>query len=236
MRKLGRPWRCSAVAFATALAGCVHVPPPPAPGTGTLWGYVRLVPRPGVTPGKAGGAAYLDRRLRDVKFVDYHRPGFVVVHLGDGAVSGTARVTIEPTNLGPAFTPPYTAVGDHSVIVVENRDRSAHTLASAELGLLHRVAPGAELEIRVGPGAAHIHLLDVPSAEALVYGSPGPYAVVSTEGRWELRDLRPGTRMIHAWHPRFPATVCQVTVGTGEVRQVDLEIGVQSMEVEDAPR
>jgi hypothetical protein len=216
------------------LGGCVHAPPRPAPGTGTLWGYVRLVPRAGVKPGKASDGAYADRRLRDVEFVDYSKPGFVVVHLEGGMTPrGTDRVTIEPSTAGPSLAPSFTVVGVDGTVVLKNADRSPHTVASPELGLLRRLEAGSELALRAGSGgAARIHLLDAPGTQALVYVSPGPYAVASADGRWELRDVPPGKRTIRAWHPRFPATVREVTIPPGEVRQVDLDIGVHNLDVE----
>ena len=39
---------------------CSHHPLSPAPGTATLWGYVRLVPRAGVTPGRKTDTPYSD--------------------------------------------------------------------------------------------------------------------------------------------------------------------------------
>jgi hypothetical protein len=56
---------------AAALLACAAAPPPdPASGRATAWGFLRLVPREGVTPRAAASVSpYADPALRDVEFV-----------------------------------------------------------------------------------------------------------------------------------------------------------------------
>jgi hypothetical protein len=66
---------CAAAALpacaAAALLACAAAPPPdPASGRATAWGFLRLVPREGVTPRAAASVSpYADPALRDVEFV-----------------------------------------------------------------------------------------------------------------------------------------------------------------------
>ena len=217
------------------LAGCVRVPPPPAPGTGTLWGYVHLVPRAGVTPGKRDYDSYADRRLRDVTFVDYSRPGFAVVYLDGPPAGGTERVTITHALLRPSFAPQYGAVGTGGTVVVRNSDWLPHTVSCPTAKLLRRLAPGEEVAIVAGSaGPLPLFLLDAPGIEGVVFVAPGPYTVVSREGRWELRDLTPGPQEVRAWHPRLPGSSREIEIAPGVSRQVDVAIGVGNL-TEHAP-
>ncbi|HYR97078.1 MAG TPA: hypothetical protein VEM57_10095 [Candidatus Binatus sp.] len=214
------------------LAGCVRVPPPPAPGTGTLWGYVRLVPRAGVTPGKREYGPYADRRLRDVTFVDYSRPSFAVVYLdGPASPGGSERVTITRALLRPSLAPQYGAVGAGGTVVVTNADWLPHTVSCPAAHLLRRLAPDEEVEIVAdAAGPLPLFLVDAPGIEGVVFVAPGPYAVVSREGRWELRDLTPGPQEIRAWHPRLPGASHAIEVSPGVSRQVDVAIGVGNLD------
>jgi hypothetical protein len=220
------------LAWLAWLAGCVRVPPPPAPGTGTLWGYVRLVPRAGVTPARQEYGPYADRRLRDVTVVDYSRPGFAVVYLeAPEPPGGTAHLSITRSLLRPELVPPYGAVGAGGTVVVRNADWIPHTLSCPAARVLRQLGPGDEIALRAtSAGPLSLFVLDVPGAEGMVFVAPGPYAVVSREGRWELRDLTPGPQEVHAWHPRLPGTARAIDVAAGVSRQVDVGIGVGNLD------
>ena len=223
------------LAGAVLLAACAPVPRAPAPGTGTLWGYVHAVPRAGVTPGRRPADSYADRRLRDVEFVDYRRPGFAVVYVeGEPPPAGNGRLIIEGSLLGARFAPAYAAVGVGGRVVLRNADWVAHTVSCPSAGFLHRLAPGEEGELptRVS-GAAPVFLLDAPRVQGLLFVSPGPYAVASPEGRWELPDLPPGPRRLHAWHPRLPPGSSETEVQSGRATRVDLDVGVGNLDLHE---
>ncbi len=224
------------LAAAIVLTACAHVPSSRLPGPATLSGDVRLVPREGVAPGKRDEGPYADRRLRDVEFVDYRRPGFVVVYVeGPPVVAATARITIEPTLLGQRLEPPHLAVPAGGTLVVRNADAVAHTISCPPANLIRRLAPGEELALPAGPGGTlSFFLLDRPGMQTLVFVAPGPFTVASEDGQWELRDVPSGRWTIHAWHPRFPASEQPIEVGGGTARHMHLEIGVGNLDAHEA--
>ena len=211
---------------------CATAPGTPEPGKSTAWGLVRLIPREGVSPQAPGSSSYTDRRLRDVEFVDYSRPGFAVVYLEEAgkravAVGGDARVSIRDTQLQPRFDPAHAAMGIGRRIRVANQSTQPHVLSCPAVGLLRRLAPGetAEIVIRAA-GEVSLFLLDVPGASSTIFAAPGRYAVVSQSGRFEFQNLTPGHFRLRTWHPRFPPTSRQVDLAAGQVVHLDLEIGV----------
>lgn len=211
------------------IASCATVPPAPAPGTGTVYGTVRLVPRQGVTPSPGGGASsYSDPRLRDVRLVDYSRPGFVVVYADAPERAPTVlSLAIREGRLGPHIDPQRAALGAGGVLRVANETSQARVVSLPEAGVLERLEPGATLELALEDSRAHaVHLLGSPHASAEVFVAPGRYAVASPAGRWSLRDLPPGPVTLHTWHPRFPPTVRETQVPSDQLLELDLEIGV----------
>lgn len=228
-RRLAR--RAALAVALTALACAGALPPPPAAGTASVWGTLRLVPREGVTPGSPGRSAYGDRRLRDVEFVDYEKPGFAVVFLERGpAPGGELRVSIEEERGRVRLDPLHGALGAGGVLVVANRTSEEHVVSDPTAGMLRRVGAGEELAVTAGdPGIHSIFLLDAPGAEATVFVSPGPYSVASERGRFELRDLAPGPARLRAWHPRFPTASRPVDLVPGRVLQIDLELTVAGL-------
>jgi len=219
--------------------GCVGGPPPVEPTSSAVWGQLRLVPREGVEPGGKGGA-YADRRLRDVTYVDYSKPGFAVVWVESGPVQ-----PVEPTSLtiedGPVRTtisPRFSAQRAGGRLLIENHSSSRHAVSSPEHGILTRIEPGGRLEIPVPEGGEMgVFLLDVPGAESQVFVSPGPFSLVSSSGRYALSGLAPGPVEVHAWHPRFPPVSVRTELRPGEATRLDLEMGVAFGEEEvDAGR
>ncbi len=199
-----------------------------APGDTAAAGSLRLVPREGVTPGRPGGGAYGDRRLRDVAFVDYAHPGFAVVYLDGGrSPGGRADVAIRDTRTRVVLSPEHAALGVGGVIVVRNDARDPHVVSCPAAQIVRRVAPGESVEIPASEaGERALFLLDAKSAEALVFVAPGPFAVTAEDGSFELHDLPPGTQRLRAWHPRFPPAARTVDLVSGELVLVDIELGV----------
>jgi len=166
--------------------------------------------------------------MRDVELVDYTRPGFAVVWLdGRGQPSSRARVTIRASEFETRLEPTWVAVSSGGSLELVNSTAEAHTVSLPSLGAVRRLAPGDSLELRVPEAGAHaLFLLDRPQIEGGVFAAPGPFAVISSTGQYELRDLAPGPAKLHAWHPRFPPVERGVDVVVGETVRVDLEMGV----------
>lgn len=206
------------------LLSCATPPPPPTPGCGTLWGFLTLVPRTGVWPDSSPDATYGPRHLQDAEPVDYRRPGFAVVWV-DGRPAGPSRAgLLISSRLEPAFA----ALSEGGILAVTNRDAASHTISCPALGILRSVKPAETVELKA-PRSMDLTLfvLDLPGSEARVFVAPGPLAVASPEGRWELRDLPPGPATLQVWHPRFPPLRRSVTVAAGSLQRLDLELGVE---------
>jgi hypothetical protein len=225
---LRSPTRWLALLAAAGLACATGTPAPPAAGTGTVWGHLRLVPREGVKPVKGGASPYADRRMSEVEFVDYSTPGFAVVHLGAGpSPAGTAQLAIRTTGVRTRLDPAHIAVGAGGKLIVRNDARSAHVLSAPAVQVVQRLEPGQEVEIAVPEaGEQSLFLLDVARSEATVFVSPGPFTVVAADGRFELSGLAPGSHTLLAWHPRFPPARAPLQISADQVVQLDLDMGV----------
>jgi len=234
--RLLRRWLTGLLLAAAAIACATQAPAPPVAGTGTVWGHLRLVPREGVTPVKPGASPYGDRRMSDVEFVDYSKPGFAVVHLDSGpSPAGTAQLVIRASGVRTRLDPPHAAVGAGGVLVVSNASGAAHVLSAPGMGRVHRLEPGQQVEIAVpDAGEQSLFLLDVARSEATVFVSPGPFVVVSADGRFELSGLTPGSHSLLAWHPRFPPARAPLQIAPDSVVRVDLEMGVDQRDDEPA--
>jgi hypothetical protein len=219
--------RLLAACAALLLAACAGAPPPPAPGRSQAWGELRLVPREGVSA-SSGGGSYGDRRLRDVELVDYSKPGFAVVYVEEApAPAGELALRVRADRVGTAIEPAHGAVGAAGRIVVHNESPESHLLSYPAAGVVARLEPGETAELAVPrAGEQGLFLLDVPDAAATVFAAPGPFAVVSSAGRYALRDLAPGRRELRAWHPRFPPAVQPVELAADAAVRVDFELGV----------
>ncbi len=226
MQLARKTWASAAVTL--LCLACASVPPSPTPGRGTLFGDLRLIPHAGVNMPASGDSAYQDRRMRDVEFVDYSRPGFAVVWLDGGDppnVSG--RVLIRASEFETRLEPEWVAVSAGGTLNLLNTTRETHTVSCPSLGVVRRLAPGDALELPVSDAGAHaLFLLDRPQVEGGVFAAPGPFAVLTRTGHFELRDLSPGPARLHAWHPRFPPVERGVAVVADETLRVDLELGV----------
>ena len=221
-RLLHIAWLGLSIALAT---DCATAPVSPAPGGCAVYGEVRLVPREGLPTRNRVG--YGDRRLRDAVLVDYSRPGYAVVYADGPPRGGEERLTIRPGPLGTRIEPGHGAVGAGGRIGIRNASPDPHVVSVPASGLLRRLEPGDEMEMRAEvAGEVSVFVLDEPAAEALVFVSPGPYAVVSRSGRYALEELEPGRRRISAWHPRFPGATEVAELSAGARLRIDLELGV----------
>src|SRR5262245_16708732 len=238
---MGGGLRRARSAFAWAILGALSAcatgaPPDPPPGSATAWGFVRLIPREGVTPHAPGGSSpYADPALRDVEFVDYSRPGFAVVYAeGTPSPGGDASLEIRDGRLGPHLSPEHAAVGVGGSLRVRNLSARAHALSFPDADLVRQLEPGEALEVELAEAGEHqLYLLDLPAAAARLFVAPGRFTVASERGRFELRDLPPGRLRLHAWHPRFPPAARDLELAPGRAARVDLEMGVGALSGED---
>jgi hypothetical protein len=215
-----------------ALSGCAARPPLPAPGTGTILGQVRLVSPKGAKTGPATAGGYADRRLRDVTFVDYRKPGFAVVYLDGGfPQKGEVRLSIRSGRFGARLEPKHAAVGVGSHLVIANESSDEHVISCPAARIVRRLGAGEEIEIpATRPGVQSAFLVDVPDTGTQIFVAPGPYTAISERGRFELRDVSPGSRTIRVWHPRFPPAARDVEVAPGRTMRVDMEMRIGSRE------
>jgi hypothetical protein len=166
--------------------------------------------------------------MKDVEFVDYSKPGFAVVHLGEGpSPGGSAQLAIRSSGVRTRLDPEHAAVGAGGMLIVSNETGAAHVLSAPSLQLVHWLQPGQQIEIAVPDAGEHsLFLLDVARSEAIVFVSPGPFVVVSADGRFELSGLAPGSHTLLAWHPRFPPARAPLQLAPDSVVQLDIEMGV----------
>ena len=218
--------RISFLIGAIALVACQTGPEPPSPGMGTLHGQLTLVPPAGVQVSSGSSASYGDRRLRDVSVVDYDRPGFAVVYLRDApSPGGRAQLRIRESDFGLRLEPETTTVGLAGTVVVRNDSPSTQVLSCPELGLVRSLAPEDEVEVVAGAeGLVTFFVLGSPDSEASIFVAPGPYCATTPRGRFELRDVPPGSATLCGWHPRFPGVMQEIEVQADQIGRVDLRM------------
>jgi hypothetical protein len=210
------------------MLACAPAPPPVEPGTGSLFGDLILVPRQGVTLPGAADRSYGDPRLADVRLVDYASPGFAVVYLDAPSSQASQKLAIRAAHLGPRLEPERAAVGAGGAIAVANESGEPQVVSSPELAIVRRLAPGeTALLTPLVPGVLHLHLLGVNSS-ATVFASPGPFALVGSNARWQLTGLPPGRATLRAWHARFPPLAREIEVQEGTAQRIDLAVGVDA--------
>jgi hypothetical protein len=220
-------WGCA------ALLACAGAPALHDATKSGVYGYLRLVPHEGLAPAATAGApsgAYADRRYADAELVDYSRPGFAVVYLESPPPApppAPLLLTIRRAARGVGFEPAQGAVAVGAAIHVRNGDAHPHVVTVPAAGVARALAPGASLALPAGGGGSlEIFVPGDPGAQAQVFVAPGPFAAVDAVGRFELLDVEPGARRLHAWHPRFPPSARTVDLVPGRVVRADLAIGV----------
>jgi hypothetical protein len=204
------------------------------PAKSGVYGYLKLVPHEGVSQqGSTAGSsssAYGDRRYSGTALVDYSKPGFAVVYLDGPPLESPGAplvVTLRSEGDGAALAPANGAVALGGEVVVRNAGDTPHVVSIPAAAVLRALAPGDSLAIQAREaGELEVFVPGASAAAARVFVAPGPFAVVSDAGRFELLDVEPGARRLHAWHPRLPPSERSVELAAGRVVRVDLEVGV----------
>lgn len=206
--------------------------PPVEPGRAALWGTVRLIPKAGAT---SSADAYSDRRVRGAELADYSQTGYAVVYVDSAAGGAPARLelSIEASGNGAALRPALAAALVGRAIAISNRTPQTQVVSAPAAAWLVELAPGERVEFLAGKsGELGIHVLGAERGSALVWVSPGSFAIAGAGGRYELRNLPPGPVAVRAWHPRLPPTAASaIELRAGEVARLDLEIGVDRREL-----
>jgi hypothetical protein len=217
----------AAVAAACLIGACASRPVAPAPGMAAVEGTVRLVPRDGAPTHSATGGSYGDRRLRDVRLVDYSKPEASVVFLDDGSrPGGRVELAAESSIAGARLTPKMSVVGAGGEIAIANHTSEDVVVSLPSAEHVERIAPGAQWVVpadRAGP--LEIYLLGAEEP-VRVWVSPGPWTRPDASGRYALTDLPPGHFTLRAWHPRLPSASAPVDLQAGATATVNFEIGV----------
>jgi len=217
-----------AVIAAVGLLLACAAPPTADSASATAWGYVKLIPKPGLPAAESG---YSDRRLHGVQRFDYSHPSFAVVFAPNApAPPPSAReLAIEAGPNGARWSAPVSAIGVNDRLQVANRTEAAQVISAPQLAWLRELAPGEAAELTPSaPGELRLHSLGSSAQSALVWVAPGAFTLASAAGRYELRELPPGVIDLRAWHPRLPeAAAPNRTIEAGAVVRIDLEIGVE---------
>jgi hypothetical protein len=231
-------WAVAGAAIAGLVIGLGCASPPEADPNGTtVWGYVRLAPKANAPRGEGG---YGDRRLSDVKRVDYSHPRFAVVFVPDATpvASPPAELVIRDTGSGPRIEPEITATTLAAGVLIRNETGTDQLVSAPTANYLRRLKPAAVDRIDgLLEGELTMHLLgtlgDGHGPIAQVWVSPGRVARVEANGRFLIRGLEPGSHVLRAWHPRLPPTAPRAfDLERGDVERIDLEISVDSAHLE----
>jgi hypothetical protein len=216
----------AAAVLACGLVSCATPPAAPAADVAAVSGRVQLVPRDGAPRG-CGSGAYGDRRLRDVRMVDYSKPEASVVYLDTGTrPGGRVELAAEDSIAGPRLAPKFAAVGAGGEVVITNRSRAEIIVSVPSVERVERIAAGAQWVVRAErAGPLEIFVLGTEEP-ARVWASPGPWTRPDASGRYALTGLMPGRFALHAWHPRLPSAAAEVDLRPGETAVVNFEIGV----------
>jgi hypothetical protein len=202
-----------------------------APGTGTIGGTIKVKPRRGVVPGKAGTGVYADAKMRGVKFVGYKRVEYAVIYYKNSkSLRGTVKLTIKESQKRSRILPALGAIGVDGQIVIRNTSQKTQFFSCPELDLLASIEAGGETTLSVNKeGKLQFFLFDGEGEAATVFAAPGAYTVPDNNGDWRLRNLKPGRGDLVWWSPRFPLGSQQIKVIEGQFHQLDLIVGVENL-------
>jgi hypothetical protein len=235
--------------FLGVLAGCQATP---APGMASARLQVVAKPKAGVKESFERVPVYDAAPTRAVPkgqyaHVDYFRLSDIIVWL-------------EPETAGTTRPSPHSGV-DQVVFEVDpgKSDSNVHPLSVGQTLVLRNsstrpiapycVSDGNEFDMPpIGPNLTRMYVVKsegpieilVDPAKppvALAYAAPSPWVARARSGQTvEFDDLPPGRYRAVSWHPRLPSSATDVVLQPGQVANVTLTVGVDSMAQAEAPR
>jgi plastocyanin len=154
----------------------------------------------------------------------------VVVYVKGGFSNYRFATPTDPVVLdqkGCMYAPRIVALMSHQPLEIRNEDATIHNVhamakANGEWNKAQR-AGGAALETSFPrPESAIPFMCNVhPWMRAFIFVFDNPYySVTSSEGKFELKNLPPGTYTIEAWHEKFGIRTQTVTVSPRQSRTI----------------
>lgn len=233
MRLRRRPIHTLVLLIGVAIAGTTAcaTAPPSDPLSATVWGYVRLVPKENAA---LSGGGYGDRRLASVKRFDYSHPRYAVVFAPNAAPADLAplRMNLQAGPDGAHLEPVLAFAATTQGVSIRNDTGLDQIVSAPGAGWVSRIAAGETTLLEgLDEGELILHVLggagsNAPQTATLWIAS-GRIVQADESGRYVIDALEPGQHELRAWHPRLPPTrSVGFELGRGDVRRLDLEIGV----------
>ena len=144
------------------------------------------------------------------------------------APGGHAPRTHQMDQQGLKFSPHLLVITQGDTVRFLNHDAVAHNVYSPDGDAynLGSFKGGEERTRTFSTPGAYAQLCSIhPEMLGYVFVTPSPYAAaVDDQGRYELRDVPPGTYQLRVWNAHLPAISRSVTVPAGGKATVDLAL------------
>lgn len=187
----------------------------------------------GLAPAASTAGEVAGRVSLEVEGARLASQGPVAVYLesaggGDPAPPPERRRVIRQS--GAHFVPEFLVVAAGTTVEMPNEDTIVHNVFSPsrpndfDLGVYpegeSRSVPFAH------PGLVRLYCSIHASMQGTVLVTPSRwFSVASPSGAYRIRDVPPGSYLLHVWNERLPALVKEIAVPDGAVR-VDVTLGV----------
>ena len=195
---------------------------------GTIVGTVRGVPPVNAAPGGAdGGDAYSSRRYKFVEKIDYDHLRDFVVYIDQtipGETEKPSEQTVTTTQKDANFEPHVLPVAVNTSVRWPNEDDIFHNVFSMsdakefDLGYYKKEKVPVVTFDKVGK--VDVFCAIHSKMHCIILVVPNHYfALADARGRFEIKNVPPGTYKLRAWHERLPSKVIEVTVpADGEIK------------------
>ena len=157
--------------------------------------------------------------------------GPIVVYVAPIAGIAPSAPTATPAlhQKNAAFAPAFLAIAAGQSVVMPNDDEIYHNVFSYskpndfDLGLY---AAGKSRQVTFKfPGAVKLYCAIHESMNGAIFVSPTPwFAVAGADGRFVLRGVPPGARVLRTWNEKLPDTEHAIDVSTTGTASVDLSL------------